>query len=85
MADNLSILVCENFAREVETVVALEGFNDVAVKTFPARCGHPPIRWDDLDRINATYTDINCAPITDPCKHSRSLLRNALHSLRSAL
>jgi signal transduction histidine kinase len=51
MAHKLCILVCEFFERETMAVIESEGLNDVAVATFPARCGRPQIKWDELAQI----------------------------------
>ncbi|MCP4660843.1 MAG: DUF1638 domain-containing protein [bacterium] len=48
MAAELRILVCGHFVREVTTVVASEGFADVEVIAFPARCGRPGLGWDEI-------------------------------------
>lgn len=48
MTTELSILVCEHFLREVTTVVAEEGFDDVGVIALPARCGHPGLTWEEI-------------------------------------
>jgi diguanylate cyclase (GGDEF)-like protein len=48
MTGKLCLLCCENFRAEIETVVAAEAWTDVAVAVFPARCGRPPLAWDDV-------------------------------------
>jgi diguanylate cyclase (GGDEF)-like protein len=48
MAGKLCLLCCENFRPEIEAVVAAEGWSDVAIAVFPARCGRPPVSWDEL-------------------------------------
>lgn len=48
MAPGIGILCCHNFQREVSAAVAAEGWSDVAVIGFPARCGRPPLSWDEL-------------------------------------
>ena len=44
----LCFLVCENYKEEVAFAIESEGLDHVDVRTFPAHCGHPQIRWDDL-------------------------------------
>jgi signal transduction histidine kinase len=42
------ILGCHNFHREVDAAIAAEGWTDVSAVAFPARCGRPPLSWDEL-------------------------------------
>lgn len=44
----LCILSCHNFQAEVNAAIAAEGWHDVVACGFPARCGRPPISWDEL-------------------------------------
>jgi len=39
---------CHNFRAEVEAAIAAEGWDDVTTAAFPARCGRPPVAWDEL-------------------------------------
>jgi signal transduction histidine kinase/DNA-binding NarL/FixJ family response regulator len=52
MTNTLCILVCEHFQTEVLTAIEsereTEGFRDVVVCIFPARCGRSPINWEEL-------------------------------------
>jgi hypothetical protein len=48
MTGTLSLLCCENFRPEIEAAVAAEGWTDVTVGSFPARCGRPPLSWNEL-------------------------------------
>jgi hypothetical protein len=48
MTGKLCFLCCQNFRPEVEAAVAAEGWSDVAVSSFPVRCGYPPVSWDEL-------------------------------------
>ena len=48
MTGKLCILCCRNFEPEVRAAVAAEGWGDVGVAGFPARCGRPPASWDEL-------------------------------------
>ena len=36
---------------EMKAAVELEGFSNVEVKAFHARCGRPPIQWQELKEI----------------------------------
>lgn len=42
------ILGCHNFHREVDAAIVAEGWTDVSAVAFPARCGRPPVSWDEL-------------------------------------
>ena len=48
MTDRLAILCCRNFVAEVGAGVTAEGWPDVDVIDFPARCGRPPLGWDEI-------------------------------------
>lgn len=48
MTVKLCLLCCCNFYKEIDTAVNSEGWDDVAVAAFPARCGRPPVNWDEL-------------------------------------
>ena len=48
MAARLCILCCHNFATEVRAGVTAEGWPDVSVVDYPARCGRPPVSWEEL-------------------------------------
>ena len=48
MTGKLCLLCCRNFHLEVAAVIAAEGWTDVSVADFPARCGHPPLSWEEL-------------------------------------
>jgi len=42
---------CHNFLPELSAAIALEGWDDVVVVGFPARCGHPPLCWEELSGL----------------------------------
>lgn len=42
------IFVCRNFQKEVAAAIAIEGWNDVVAMGFEARCGKPPLDWEEL-------------------------------------
>jgi signal transduction histidine kinase len=48
MSSRIGILCCHNFHREVRAAVEAEGWDDVTAIEFPARCGRPPMAWDEL-------------------------------------
>ena len=48
MTGRLCLLSCANFAREVAAATAAEGCADVALAVYPARCGRPPVAWNEL-------------------------------------
>ncbi|MBI4998762.1 MAG: diguanylate cyclase [Rhodocyclales bacterium] len=48
MTGKLTLLCCENFRPEIAAAVAAEGWPDVSVAAFPARCGRPPLSWYEL-------------------------------------
>ena len=47
-ASTLCILGCHNFQPEVAAAIAAEGWSDVVSAEFPARCGRPPVDWNEL-------------------------------------
>lgn len=48
MSARLCVMSCQNFRAEVEAAIAAEGWDDVFSAAFPARCGRPPVAWDEL-------------------------------------
>jgi signal transduction histidine kinase len=48
MSARLCILCCRNFREEVGAAIAAEGWSDVVVVAFPARCGRPPLAWEEV-------------------------------------
>ncbi|MFO1200044.1 MAG: ATP-binding protein [Burkholderiaceae bacterium] len=48
MAAKLYVAACRNFAPEFEAAIAAEGWDDVVAVAFDARCGRPPLAWDEL-------------------------------------
>lgn len=51
MSGKLGILCCRNFHAEISAAIVAEGFNDVVAVDFPARCGRPPVSWDELREL----------------------------------
>jgi signal transduction histidine kinase len=51
MTPRLCIFSCDNFHLEVAACVRAEGWADVVSTEFPARCGRPPIAWDELQNV----------------------------------
>jgi signal transduction histidine kinase len=48
MPAKLCLLCCHNFHAEVAAGVKAEGWDDVITVAFTARCGRPPVNWDEL-------------------------------------
>ena len=44
----LCIFGCQNFQLEMQASLAAEAWPDVVSLAFPARCGRPPVQWQDL-------------------------------------
>jgi signal transduction histidine kinase len=44
----LCILNCNNFHAEIQACVDAEGWSDVVCAALPARCGRPPLSWDEI-------------------------------------
>jgi len=44
----LCIFGCQNFQSEIQTCLATQAWPDVVSRAFPARCGRPPLSWDEL-------------------------------------
>lgn len=53
MSGALHVLCCRNFRPELEGAAAAEGWPDVRVAAFEARCGRPPIGWAELGPLLA--------------------------------
>jgi PAS domain S-box-containing protein len=47
----LAFAVCENFEDEARAALAGLAASDVALAVFPARCGRPPLRQDELTKL----------------------------------
>lgn len=68
MINRLCILVCENHEPEVKAVVEAEGFDNVIVATFPAKCDPSPIGWDILgEAIHASAADCHQIYLIGDC------------------
>ena len=48
MSEHLCILVCDSIASEARAVAAEQGLDELVLATFPARCGRPPLHWQEL-------------------------------------
>lgn len=51
MSAHLCVLSCRNFREEVAAAIAAEGWSDVVATAFPARCGRPPVSWEELSAL----------------------------------
>lgn len=67
MGDTLSFLICENFAPEVRAVCERKDFADTVVQTFPARCGRPPVCWEELKIVCFQGTAASDSVILGSC------------------
>ena len=61
MNDKTCILVCNYFAKEVKVAVQSQNLVNVDVKTFPARCGRPPLKTEEIQQL------INSSKCTQHC------------------
>jgi len=48
MSGKLCFLNCHNFQHEIEAAIIAEGWDDVMAMAYPARCGRPPVSWEEL-------------------------------------
>jgi diguanylate cyclase (GGDEF)-like protein len=48
MTASLPLHCCENLRAEIEAAIAAEGWTDIEIATFPARCEGPPPSWEEL-------------------------------------
>ncbi|MEN8189435.1 MAG: ATP-binding protein [Thermodesulfobacteriota bacterium] len=48
MAPRLCFIACDYLYPEMKAAVEAEGLIGVEVRSFPARCGHPPLKWQEL-------------------------------------
>ncbi|MBF0181939.1 MAG: hypothetical protein HQM03_18125 [Magnetococcales bacterium] len=48
MSDRLCIFCCQNYRLEMESVARDEQWDDVVIVAYPARCGDPPVTWEEL-------------------------------------
>lgn len=73
MNDRLAILVCDVLKREVEQVIAEEGFDDVAVVPVPVRCrvpgASPEILKGFIQECREKFSDVE--PLHVLCEASR--------------
>ncbi|MDM8515560.1 ATP-binding protein [Desulfobacterales bacterium HSG16] len=67
MNNKLNILVCKNFEKELNAVIESENFDDVAFATFPARCGRPPMKWDELNPAIRSCEDCRDVYVLGSC------------------
>ncbi len=51
MKNKLCILTCENFSKELAAVIKSDEFDDTVMSVFPARCGRPPLNWDEIGEV----------------------------------
>ncbi|MBF0296068.1 MAG: hypothetical protein HQL96_12835, partial [Magnetococcales bacterium] len=51
MSDRLCIFCCQNYRLEMEAVARAEQWDDVEIMAYPARCGDPPVTWEELEPL----------------------------------
>jgi len=51
MPDSICTLVCRHYCAEAEGVCQKSELPRIRVGTFPARCGRPPLGWEDLEAL----------------------------------
>jgi diguanylate cyclase (GGDEF)-like protein len=66
MSRKLHVLCCRNYRLEFEAAVAAEGWSDVALAQFPARCGRPPVAWSELATL-ADGAEADLLVLGGPC------------------
>lgn len=49
--ERLCILSCTGFHAELQACVQAEGWSDVCCVALPARCGRPPLSWDEIGAV----------------------------------
>ncbi len=68
MNNNMCMFICENFKHELAAVIAADEFDDVGMSVFPARCGRPPLDWDELsEHIGSCGDGVRCAILGSSC------------------
>ena len=63
MVDRHCILVCEHYALEAREIITSIEFDQTTVRTFPGRCGHPPMEWNELESIAKTDEEFDTVTI----------------------
>ncbi len=67
MPDKIAFIFCENFVRDAQNALAVEGLEDAVVATFPARCGRPPLTADELTAILESMDDVAHVEVFGSC------------------
>lgn len=80
-SDKLYILICELFLKEANAVIDSEQYADVEVVAFPARCGQPHIKENELASITNSIDNKSQVSIIGSCcladlKESSAELKN---------
>ncbi|TKB10764.1 nitrogen regulation protein NR(II) [Desulforhopalus sp. IMCC35007] len=55
ISDRLTVVVCENFYREAAAVLVEQGWTDVVLNSFSARCGRPLLSVEEIDAIAPSH------------------------------
>ena len=53
MTPRLAVFSCAHLEQEVRAILASETWPDVVARSFPARCGRPPLGWEELETEGA--------------------------------
>ncbi|MCK4766306.1 MAG: response regulator [Candidatus Aminicenantes bacterium] len=51
MKNKICFFVCQHFKGELDAVLRSEKFTGAAAVFFPHRCGRPPFKWDELEKL----------------------------------
>ena len=51
MQAKFCIFGCHHFHQEIVAAIAAEGWDDVLSIDFPARCGRPPLSWEEIQTL----------------------------------
>ncbi len=61
MNEKICISVCNYFAKEVKAIIELNSIENVTLLSFPARCGRPPLKIDEIEKSkNKEQPPQNC-------------------------
>lgn len=62
MTQRVSLLLCNNFHKEAETLFTREPYADVSLSFYPSNCGNPPLTLEALEHYTST-TDPNSVTV----------------------
>ncbi|MEX1325857.1 MAG: hypothetical protein AB1Z29_03575, partial [Desulfobacterales bacterium] len=67
MINNYCILVCDHYKKELESIVDAEPLKGITVGSFPARCGRPPIKKDELTALRKNLGEFDRTLVLGGC------------------